>query len=423
MPPTIRDLSTRFTYHPPTESQQLKYTEIRGRALDFAERLVQLVPASPELSTALTKLDELVMHANAGIARSPELKLGSGPELPSKAKPSIEVQSNSQGTAAFATDLVSLLQRVQSWRKGGDTGIYFPHLRDDFPDDLGQDIVTTLLEAAGRRAGGGTSAFPTDLVNLLQRVQLWRDGDGNAFFPEGLREDIALLGLKEGALESDPPEADPEATTVKTEPQRDLATSETDLVILIQRVRAQLVEHGGNDVFLDDLCEDIAATLRGNGRGRRGDLVNLLQRVQVVVQRRRRQRRYETGEDNDVFPHDLREEIATVLRASEATTVKTEPQRDLAAEIAAEDAAMGLLQRVKEWRDGDDNDAFPHDLREEIATALPNFRTDPFSLLQRVQSWREGYDSNDCFPHDLREDIADVLRASADTAVDAPVPR
>ncbi len=339
MPPTIRDLSNRFTYHPPTEAQQLKYTEIRGRALDFAERLVQLVPGSPELSTALTKLDELVMHANAGIARNtggdpitiaasalskakPSIEVNIKSEKVTEAKPSIEVQSNSQGAAAFATDLVSLLQRVQSWRNGGGTGIYSPHLRDDFPDDLREGIATTLREA--RAAGGGTSALVADLhnrfvgvllINLLQRVKEWRDGDGNVFFPGDLRKDIA--------------------TTL----------------------------------------------------GAAGDM--------------------ESQKDAPVDP--------------EASTVKTEPQRDLAAEIAAEDAAMDLLQRVKEWRDGEDNDAFPHGLREDIATVLPNFATDPIILLQRVQSWREGDDSNDCFPHGLRVDIATVLRASADTAVDAPV--
>ncbi len=396
MPPTIRDLSNRFTYHPPTEAQQLKYTEIRGRALDFAERLVQLVPGSPELSTALTKLDELVMHANAGIARNSEQaevpscaddpawsglaeaqsKAKAQSKAQSKAKPSIEVQvqSNSQGAAAFATDLVSLLQRVQSWRNGGGTGIYSPHLRDDFPDDLREGIATTLLEAAGRRAGGGTSAFPTDLVNLLQRVKEWRGGSGDDTFPDDLREKIAItLGAAGDIKSQEAPEADPEATTVKTEPQ-------TDLINLLQRVYHQLVY---NHAFPQNLREEIAT------------------------------------------------EIATTLQAAgdkashvdpEATTVKTEPHRDLAAEIAAEDAAMDLLQRVKKWRDGDDNDAFPHDLRDDIWTALPKFRTDAFSLLQRVKSWREGYDSHDCFPHDLREDIADVLRASADTAVDAPVP-
>ena len=398
MPPTIRDLSTRFTYHPPTESQQLKYTEIRGRALDFAERLVQLVPASPELSTALTKLDELVMHANAGIARNtggdpitvaasalskakPSIEVNIKSEKVTEAKPSIEVQSNSQGAAAFATDLVSLLQRVQWWCHGDAPSDVFA-----FPDDLREGIATTLREA--RAAGGGTSAFPTSLISLLRRVQQWRGGSGDDIqrlvgdeitFPDDLREDIAIMlsGGHPDIKSQEAPEVDPDVTTVKTEPQ-------TDLINLLQRVYHQLVyNHAFPQDLREEIATEIATTLEAAG--------------------------------------DIKSQVPEA--DPEATTVKTEPQRDLAAEIAAEDAAMGLLQRVKEWRDGDDNDAFPHDLREEIATALPNFRTDPFSLLQRVQSWREGYDSNDCFPHDLREDIADVLRASADTAVDAPVPR
>lgn len=65
-----RDVVNRFTYHPPKPGQPDKYTAIRDLALDLAFKLVGLCPDSRELSTALTKLDEVVFFANAAIARN-----------------------------------------------------------------------------------------------------------------------------------------------------------------------------------------------------------------------------------------------------------------------------------------------------------------------------------------------------------------
>jgi hypothetical protein len=58
-----------FRYHPPRDGQQDVYEEVRRRAREYAHYLVDVVPASRELSTALTKLEECVMAANSGIAR------------------------------------------------------------------------------------------------------------------------------------------------------------------------------------------------------------------------------------------------------------------------------------------------------------------------------------------------------------------
>ncbi|QZE10791.1 hypothetical protein SEA_CHISANAKITSUNE_20 [Gordonia phage ChisanaKitsune] len=63
------ELYNRFTYHPPTEEQVRAYERIREEALAFALLLNIYCPESREKSTALTKLDECVMHANASIAR------------------------------------------------------------------------------------------------------------------------------------------------------------------------------------------------------------------------------------------------------------------------------------------------------------------------------------------------------------------
>lgn len=70
---TNKDLLERidsdFTYHAPRDGQLEKYTTLRGAAKMFAIAIVELVPAGREQSTALTRLEEAVMHANAGIAR------------------------------------------------------------------------------------------------------------------------------------------------------------------------------------------------------------------------------------------------------------------------------------------------------------------------------------------------------------------
>lgn len=65
-----RDIKNRFSYHPPKGSQTARYVEIRDRAGALAMHLADSCPESRELSTALTKLDEVVMWANASIARN-----------------------------------------------------------------------------------------------------------------------------------------------------------------------------------------------------------------------------------------------------------------------------------------------------------------------------------------------------------------
>lgn len=63
-------IEKNFTYHPPKEGQPEKYTAIRDKAKDLALMVDDLVPDSREKSLALTKLEETVMWANAGIARN-----------------------------------------------------------------------------------------------------------------------------------------------------------------------------------------------------------------------------------------------------------------------------------------------------------------------------------------------------------------
>jgi len=58
-----------FTYHAPKDGQPARYEEIRGAGRLLAKTIVDLSPPSREASTALLKVEEAVMHANAAIAR------------------------------------------------------------------------------------------------------------------------------------------------------------------------------------------------------------------------------------------------------------------------------------------------------------------------------------------------------------------
>lgn len=65
------ELSNRFTYHPPKdENQKVKYEKIRKMGFDFANYINNFLPDCREKSLAITKLEEVVMWANAGIARN-----------------------------------------------------------------------------------------------------------------------------------------------------------------------------------------------------------------------------------------------------------------------------------------------------------------------------------------------------------------
>lgn len=66
------DLQTRidkdFTYHSPKGDQVDRYPHLRNKGQDLAETICRLVPDSRERAKALTKLKEVIMWANAGIA-------------------------------------------------------------------------------------------------------------------------------------------------------------------------------------------------------------------------------------------------------------------------------------------------------------------------------------------------------------------
>lgn len=64
------EIENRFTFHPVKDGQAGKYEAIRAKGKEFATLINELTPFSREQSTAITKIDEAVMHANAAIARN-----------------------------------------------------------------------------------------------------------------------------------------------------------------------------------------------------------------------------------------------------------------------------------------------------------------------------------------------------------------
>lgn len=63
-------IMNNFMYHAPKGDQAKRYEELRNKAKELAIMINTLVPDSREKSTSITKLEESVMWANAGIARN-----------------------------------------------------------------------------------------------------------------------------------------------------------------------------------------------------------------------------------------------------------------------------------------------------------------------------------------------------------------
>lgn len=63
-------LENNFKHHAPKEGQTEKYVAIRGKSKELAYLIDELVPNCREKSLSITKLEEVSMWANAGIARN-----------------------------------------------------------------------------------------------------------------------------------------------------------------------------------------------------------------------------------------------------------------------------------------------------------------------------------------------------------------
>ena len=66
----VMNINRRFTYHAPRGNQPARYERLRGMARQYAELIDALCPESDEKKRAIDRLDEVVMLANAAIARN-----------------------------------------------------------------------------------------------------------------------------------------------------------------------------------------------------------------------------------------------------------------------------------------------------------------------------------------------------------------
>jgi hypothetical protein len=69
--PSAENVRELFTYHPPTDEQILKYQRIRKAAEALTLEILACCPGSADMSTAVRKVREAVMTANAAIALEP----------------------------------------------------------------------------------------------------------------------------------------------------------------------------------------------------------------------------------------------------------------------------------------------------------------------------------------------------------------
>ena len=67
---TQKDLDNRFTYHTPTPEKIDQYALLRNLGKELAEVISEECPHGRERSLAITKLEEVIMWANASIARN-----------------------------------------------------------------------------------------------------------------------------------------------------------------------------------------------------------------------------------------------------------------------------------------------------------------------------------------------------------------
>jgi hypothetical protein len=65
------DLDNRFSHHAPaTDARRDAHTDVRRQCRHLADVIDHLVPDGREKALAVTKLEEVMFWANAGLARS-----------------------------------------------------------------------------------------------------------------------------------------------------------------------------------------------------------------------------------------------------------------------------------------------------------------------------------------------------------------
>lgn len=63
-------IENNFKYHKPGPGDNERYEALRGKGKELAYLIMDLCPSTRERALAITKLEEVVMWANASIARN-----------------------------------------------------------------------------------------------------------------------------------------------------------------------------------------------------------------------------------------------------------------------------------------------------------------------------------------------------------------
>ncbi len=79
-----KQIENKFNYHAPTKDQLERYEAIRSKAKELAHIINESCPFSLEAGTAMERLSEAVMWANAAIARNENVVVGIDPGKPDK---------------------------------------------------------------------------------------------------------------------------------------------------------------------------------------------------------------------------------------------------------------------------------------------------------------------------------------------------
>lgn len=63
------DITNRFMHYPPDHDDVVKHEHVRNLCMDIAHELQDILPESRDKMLAIRKLEEVMMRANAAIAR------------------------------------------------------------------------------------------------------------------------------------------------------------------------------------------------------------------------------------------------------------------------------------------------------------------------------------------------------------------
>jgi hypothetical protein len=165
---TCNEIDNRFKYHEPTADQQKRYAALRDMGRELAYAILNYCSDSREQSTALTRLDECIMHAKAAIERHDD------PRQPGETSPLTVKSSIDSFNELRRSPAGTCLPRTAS-------GTKIPH---DDPKTDSTDAVKE--EEAKRRARLAMRESLPLLIQFLVHEQTRLEKEGKRVNMEGI---------------------------------------------------------------------------------------------------------------------------------------------------------------------------------------------------------------------------------------------